>query len=41
MATGNPDPNPVLLGRDIAEILKFWEEKQATPGYNPEPIVTR
>lgn len=33
--------HPALQGRDLHEILRLWEEKHSTSGFDPEPIVTR
>lgn len=40
MAQNEPS-NPVLVGRDLSAILRQWEERHNSPGYDPEPVVTR
>ena len=35
------DQNEVLTGSNLSQIFQLWEEKHSTPGYDPEPIVTR
>ncbi|XP_055715205.1 protein mahjong isoform X2 [Phlebotomus papatasi] len=31
----------VLQGRDLSLIFRLWEERHATPGFDPSPILTR
>lgn len=33
--------HPALMGRDLHDILRLWEETHSSAGFDPEPIVTR
>ncbi|GAB0088705.1 Protein mahjong [Sergentomyia squamirostris] len=35
------DQDTVLQGRDLPQIFRLWEERHATPGFDPSPILTR
>ncbi|XP_055695388.1 protein mahjong isoform X2 [Lutzomyia longipalpis] len=35
------DQDTVLQGRDLHLMFRFWEERHATPGFDPCPILTR
>lgn len=35
------DEEAILQGRDLQSIFQLWERKHATPGFDPEIIITR